>query len=109
MKNKYLSVFIVIIFGLFINLLAQGVGINSTGAEADESAMLDVSSTTKGFLPPRMTEAQRDAISSPATGLLIYQTNGISGLYYYNGSSWESFVSGKLCLSGKNCRPMQVP
>jgi len=69
------------------------VGINIT--TPDESAILEVRSTSQGFLPPRMTESQRNAISSPATGLLIYQTDGISGLHYYNGSSWEPFVSGR--------------
>jgi len=76
-------------------IFAQGVAINTSGATADTSAMLDVSSTTKGFLPPRMTEAQRTVISSPATGLLVFQTDGTSGLYYYNGSTWQVFVTGK--------------
>ncbi len=48
----------------------NGVGINSTGAPADPSAALDVSSTTKGALVPRMTAAQKTAIASPATGLI---------------------------------------
>jgi hypothetical protein len=89
---KKLSFLFAILLTLSTNIFAQGVGINTTGADADASAILDVSSTTQGFLPPRMTEAQKDAISSPATGLLIFQTDGTSGLYYYNGSSWESFV-----------------
>ncbi len=65
---------------------AQGVGINTTGAAADTSAVLDLSSTTKGFLPPRMTAAQRAAIVLPATGLLVYQTDGTTGLYYNTGT-----------------------
>lgn len=54
------------------------------------SAILDVRSTTQGFLPPRMTTAQRDAISSPATGLIIYNTttNKHQG---YNGTTWNDF------------------
>jgi hypothetical protein len=47
-----------------------GIGTNSPAA----SALMDLTSTTKGFLPPRMTTTQRDAISSPAAGLLIYNT-----------------------------------
>ena len=43
-------------------------------ATPDPSAQLEVSSTTKGFLPPRMTTAQRDAIIDPADGLIIYNT-----------------------------------
>lgn len=51
---------------------AVGIGTNTT---PDASALLDINSTTKGFLPPRMTKTQRDAIASPASGLLIYCTN----------------------------------
>ncbi len=53
-------------------------------------AQMEVSSTTKGVLFPRMTKAQRDAIASPSTGLLIFQTDDISGFYYYSGSAWKS-------------------
>ncbi len=67
---------------------AQNVGINATGASPHASALLDVAATNKGVLIPRMTQAQRDAITSPATGLLIYQTNGTAGFYYYTGSTW---------------------
>ena len=71
---------------------AQNVGINGTGALPDGSAMLDVSSTTKGFLTPRMTLTERNAIASPATGLLIYQTDNTPGFYYYNGTAWVQSV-----------------
>ncbi len=57
------------------------------------SAMLDVSSTTQGFLAPRMTVAERTAIASPATGLLVYQTDGASGLYYRNANKWDSLIT----------------
>jgi hypothetical protein len=63
------------------------VSISTTaGATPNASAMLDVSSTTKGLLPPRMTEAQRMAIAAPATGLVVYQTDGAAGLYCNNGA-----------------------
>jgi hypothetical protein len=62
------------------------VGVGTT--TPDTSSALDITSTTKGLLIPRMTETQRDAISSPATGLMIYLTDGTVGFYYYNGSSW---------------------
>ena len=67
------------------------IGINNENPDA--SAALDITSTTGGLLVPRMTETQRDAISSPATGLMIYQTDGTVGFYYYNGSSWEGYYS----------------
>ncbi|MBE0640254.1 MAG: DUF1566 domain-containing protein [Bacteroidales bacterium] len=67
-----------------------GVAINTTGNDPDTSAMLDVSSTTKGLLIPRMTEAQRTAIALPAKGLLVYQNDGTEGFYYYDGSAWTN-------------------
>ena len=67
------------------------VGIGTTNPNT--SAALDITSTTKGLLIPRMTETQRDAISSPATGLMIYQTDGTVGFYYYNGSSWAEVAA----------------
>lgn len=69
------------------NLFGQGVGINGTNAIPDASAMLDVSSTDKGFLAPRMTTAQRYAISSPADGLLVYDTDK-SCFAVYKMSTW---------------------
>jgi hypothetical protein len=74
----------------FSQVTIAQVGINIDGSAPDNSAMLDVKSTSRGFLVPRMTLTERDAIASPATGLLIYQTDGSSGFYYYNGSSWVS-------------------
>ena len=67
------------------------IGINNENPDA--SAALDITSTTGGLLVPRMTETQRDAISPAATGLMIYQTDGTAGFYYYNGSSWDTYYS----------------
>ena len=67
------------------------VGIGTTTPDA--SSALDITSTTKGLLIPRMTETQRDAITSAATGLMIYQTDGTVGFYYYNGSSWAEVAA----------------
>jgi hypothetical protein len=74
--------------------IAQGMAVNGSGASAHASAMLDVSSTTQGVLVPRMTASQRTSITSPATGLLVYQTDGTTGFYFYNGSGWSSLSTG---------------
>lgn len=59
----------------------------------DPSAQLDVQSTTKGALIPRMLDSERAAIPTPATGLLVYQTNGTAGFYYYTGTQWVPLKS----------------
>ena len=84
-------------------LSAQGVAINNDGSPADGSAMLDVKSTDMGILIPRMTDDQRDAITTPATGLMIFQTDETAGFYYYDGSAWKE-VGGDSTwtLSGNN-------
>ena len=73
------------------------IGTNSPNA----NAILDLSSTTKGFLPPRMSFTQRDAISSPPAGLIIWCNNcGSSGeVQVYNGSSWTNIIGGKRSVS----------
>jgi hypothetical protein len=68
---------------------AQNVGIKNDNSSPDNSAMLDVKSTDKGLLIPRMTAEQRGSIASPANGLMIYQTDALAGFYYYNGTSWK--------------------
>jgi uncharacterized protein (TIGR02145 family) len=75
------------ILSLIFSTYAQNVGIGTTTPAA--SAVLDLNSTTKGFLPPRMTAAQRTAIPSPINGLLVFQTDYPSGLYYFNVGVWS--------------------
>ncbi|MDB4107880.1 hypothetical protein OAD66_09705, partial [Bacteroidia bacterium] len=70
------------------------VGIGT--ASPDASSILDVTSTSKGFLPPRMTALQRNTISSPIAGLMIWCTDcGASGeIQIYNGADWVNFIGG---------------
>ncbi len=67
------------------------VGIGTTTPDA--SSALDITSTTKGLLIPRMLAGDRTAIDTPATGLMVYQTDGTVGFYYYNGSSWAEVAA----------------
>ncbi|NTW31028.1 MAG: hypothetical protein HGB12_00060 [Bacteroidetes bacterium] len=69
-----------------VNCFSQGVSINTTGNEADNSAALDISSTTQGVLMPRMTTIQRDLITSPATGLMIFNITTNCFEAYVNGA-----------------------
>ncbi len=105
-----------IIVGLFLTsqMFAQ-TGIGTTAPNA--SAKLEIASTDKGLLIPRMTSAQRGLISLPANGLLVYQTDGVIGFYVNSGTSaspswlrintdWTksgndiSFTTGNVSLSG---------
>jgi hypothetical protein len=85
---KKIKIILVLIVGVsFMNtfkLKAQvGIGTNTP----DPSALLEISSTNRGLLTPRMTAAQRASISNPATGLLVFQTDGNAGLYYNAGTA----------------------
>jgi hypothetical protein len=93
-------IFTVALFlGALTSLNAQvGIGVGI----ADNSSMLEVSSTTKGMLTPRMTAAERGAISSPATGLIVYQTDGTTGFYYYTGGTWVILLNGDSPLNANN-------
>ena len=64
------------------------VAINTDGLLPDNSAMLDVKSTAKGFLPPRMTTAERNAIGSPAVGLVVFDTDA-NGLFIRTSTDWS--------------------
>lgn len=75
---------------LFWDTTNHSLGIGT--AAPSSTAILDLTSTTKGLLPPRMTTAQRDAIASPATGLTIYNTT-TSRLEVRNSTAWSAYVS----------------
>ena len=89
-KIKLLFVAITLIASY--TLTAQ-VAITPDGSSAHASAMLDVKSTDKGFLPPRMTTIQRDAISSPADGLCIYNIT-TKCLEFYKAGAWAQICGG---------------
>lgn len=75
------------------------VAVNTDGSSPNSSAMLDVKSDTSGILIPRMTQNQRIQIFNPATGLMVYQTDELSGFYYYDGWVWDKVASRTNLLS----------
>jgi hypothetical protein len=102
---------IVSVFFIFIstNLIAQ-VGIGTTG-DPDASSILEIQSTSKGVLIPRMNEAARLLIKDPATGipaqgLLVFDTNSNSFWYYNNG--WIELVSEKTLVDADNDTKIEV-
>ncbi len=99
MKRLYMII-IIVLLGFQINLFAQdgGVSIGKGDADADPSAILELVSTNKGLLIPRLSSGEREGIVSPATGLLVYDTT-LSGFYYWTGSSWKA-ISGINSSSG---------
>jgi hypothetical protein len=91
MKMK--KIFVIVLLTVCCqSLTAQNVGIGTT--TPNTSAQLDVTSINKGILIPRLTFVQRNAIPTPATGLLIYQTDFVNGFYFYNGSVWTQLSTG---------------
>ena len=77
-----------------LNNSTRTIGVSDNGASPtlDASAVLTLGSSTRGFLPPRMTNAQRAAIASPAVGLIVYCTDSTEGLYVYKSTGWTFMV-----------------
>jgi uncharacterized protein (TIGR02145 family) len=94
MKKTIFTFFTLVFIGLSTAFAQVGVGTITP----DASAALEVQSTTKGFLPPRMITSDRDGISLPAEGLVIYNLTE-SQLEFFSGTAWISVVSG-LITSG---------
>ena len=96
-----LSLNLLTILPFFQKATAQvGIGVTTPNT----LAQLQVQSTSKGMLVPRMTLAHRNSISIPgdaeADGLLIYQTDETPGFYFYNGASWVPFTNNPIVKSG---------
>ena len=81
--------FVYFLFLLFSTISFSQVGIGTTSPDA--SSVLDITATDAGLLVPRMTLTNRDNITAPATGLMIYQTDNTPGFYFYDGSAWSAF------------------
>ena len=81
-----------------------GVGIAAPNA----SALIDMTSTTKGFLPPRMTTAQRSAIAAPATGLIVFNTT-LGEPEYFDGTAWTTLQGPQGVPGGGAAIPCSTP
>ena len=102
MKNQFLILLLISQVTIFTKIQAQNIAVNQTGNLPDTSAMLDVSSTNKGFLAPRMTTAQQNVIPLPATGLLIFNTTD-NGFKVNTGTTvspvWTALTTGSAGIS----------
>jgi hypothetical protein len=89
MKRKIYAILTVALLFGSASVFAQkdNVGIGTTSPDA--SAVLDIQSSNKGLLIPRMSLDQRKSVERPATGLMIYQTDEKAGFYFYNGDDWK--------------------
>ena len=85
--KKILTLALAIGCGVALGQKADNVGIGTT--KPDPSALLELNSNSKGFLLPRMTETQRDAIKNPSMGLVIFQTDKAAGTYTFDGTAWQ--------------------
>jgi Chaperone of endosialidase/Head domain of trimeric autotransporter adhesin len=99
-EKNHLLLIVLLLFSVK-NYAQNNVGIGTTNPAA--SAALDITATDKGVLIPRLTKSQRDAIATPATGLMIYQTDNTAGFYHYNGADWTHLSSQleKITENGK--------
>ena len=88
--------YLLLLLFVTINLSAQ-VGINTDNSDPDASAMLDVKSTNKGVLIPRMSSTQRQQIIEPAVGLMVYDSTA-QAFYYFNGMGWLELLSGSVTV-----------
>jgi hypothetical protein len=86
------KIFISLLFTISIISVRAQVAINSTGTNPAASSMLDVSSTNKGMLMPRMTTAQRKAIQNPEKGLLVFDLERET-IYFFDGIQWKPMMS----------------
>ena len=103
MKTRTSLVFIGLLSMITLNVISSQVSINNDGSSPDASSVLDVKSTSKGVLIPRLSQSERDAIIMPAHSMLIYQTDQNSGYYFNQGSAaspaWVMLASVEDCES----------
>jgi hypothetical protein len=94
-RNIYTLVLLCSVFGFSATFAQKNVGIGTT--TPDNSAVLDINSSEKGLLIPRMSLQQRNAINNPADGLMVYQTGEQGGFYFFEGKTneWKPITEAK--------------
>lgn len=90
MKTVFLSLFMLILLEHTVS--AQSLAVNTDGSVANASAMVDIKSTSKGLLIPRVTTAQRMSIASPGKGLLLYDST-LKNFYFHDGTNWQAITA----------------
>lgn len=94
MKKNLYYLASILFLGASHSVLAQKANVGIGTKSPDQSAILDLSSNNQGLLIPRLNEVQRNSITNPAKGLLIYQTGEKEGFYFYTGETWETLRTG---------------
>lgn len=112
LKTMRKYIFTLILIVSLSTIAISQVAVNTDGTNADPSAILDVKSSDKGMLIPRLTLSQRDAISNPADGLMIYQTDNATGYYLYSTKSsvskWRKLMDEEDVVASTLSRPLRV-
>jgi hypothetical protein len=90
MKTK---LFTLVIIALLVNKINAQIGINANNAAPNPAAMLDIASSTKGLLIPRMSTAQKEAIPNKPEGLMVYDTD-LKQFSFWNSTTWQEIAGG---------------
>jgi trimeric autotransporter adhesin len=101
--KKITTVFVFL--ALVYNVLAQNVGVGTT--TPDGSAALEIKSNNKGLLIPVMTSANRNAIATPAKGLMVYDSSA-KAFFYHTGTAWKSFGSANIVADADGNTKIEV-
>lgn len=96
--KKIMTFFLLFLFK-FLFTSAQNVGIGTISPNS--SSILEVTSSSKGILIPRMTSAQKRAIVNPVNGLMVFQTDSIGGFYFYSDNKWLNLKTSATAQSNK--------
>ena len=103
---KQVLLLILLIIGCRACLNAQGIGIGTNAP--DTSSILELKSSNKGILIPRMTKAQRIGIASPAQGLIVYQFDTDTGFYFFQGAKWKVFNFQDIGVQNNGGKPVLI-